>query len=69
MSANIVSSAVGVVVGGAAFVAYYKYLSTPESITDWVVDLSAGLTTGIIFFFLAWGHFQKLGQGGVDAGE
>lgn len=67
--ANLVSTAAALSFGGGAFLAYYHFLSKPRPFTaediwgpflDWAVIFCAGLTVGIIFFFMTWGHFQKL---------
>lgn len=66
---NGLSLLFGALMGLGAFYAYYKFLSTPRAFDgdnfsgaciDWSIDISAGLTVGIIFFFVAWGHFQEI---------
>jgi hypothetical protein len=65
--ANIVSLIVGGAVGAAATGAYWVYLNRPRPFAegfqaaamDWAIDLGAGVTVGIIFFFISWGHFQQ----------
>jgi hypothetical protein len=37
----------------------YKHLKQPQIPLDWAALILSGLTTGIILFFIIWGHFQK----------
>ena len=37
----------------------YTRLKVPQIPLDWAALVFSGLTTGIITFFLVWGHFQK----------
>lgn len=34
-------------------------LKPPQIPLDWAALVFSGLTTGIITFFIVWGHFQK----------
>ena len=36
-----------------------RYLKQPQIPMDWAALVLSGLTTGIIVFFVIWGHFQK----------
>jgi len=36
-----------------------KYLKEPQIPLDWAALIFSGLTTGLITFFVVWGHFQK----------
>lgn len=68
--ANTISLLIGGALGAGAFYAYYQFLSKPRpfsegvqvALMDWAVDLGAGLSVAIIFFFVVWGHFQQDGQ-------
>ena len=72
--ANTISLLIGGAVGFAAFYAYYEFLSKPRAFSegfqaallDWAVDIGAGLSVAIIFFFVTWGHFQQEEQPGQD---
>jgi hypothetical protein len=37
----------------------YTRLKQPQIALDWAALIFSGLTTGIITFFIVWGHFQK----------
>jgi hypothetical protein len=56
---NILSTVIGVVVGLFTVWASWKYLKPPEGALDWAVLMVSGLTTGVIAFFVTWGHFQE----------
>ena len=47
-----------IVAGGTGYLSYAK-LKQPDGWLDWLALIFSGLTTGIIAFFLVWGHFQK----------
>jgi hypothetical protein len=49
----------GVIVGTATIYLSYTRLKVPQIPLDWVALILSGLTTGIISFFVVWGHFQK----------
>ena len=42
----------------------YHHLKQPQISLDWAALVLSGLTTGIIIFFIVWGHFQKDPQPG-----
>jgi hypothetical protein len=37
----------------------FNYLKRPDLALDWAALVFSGLTTGLITFFIVWGHFQK----------
>jgi hypothetical protein len=39
-----------------------RYLKQPQIPLDWVTLVFSGLTTGLITFFIVWGHFQSDSQ-------
>jgi hypothetical protein len=49
----------GLVVAGATMYVSYTGLKVPQIPLDWVALVFSGLTTGLITFFVVWGHFQK----------
>ncbi len=49
----------GLVVALATAWLSYTYLKRPELAMDWAALVFSGLTTGLITFFIVWGHFQK----------
>ena len=53
----------GLVVGAVAAVVTmflsYRYLKVPQIPLDWVALAFSGLTTGLLTFFIVWGHFQS----------
>ena len=56
---TIAGLAVGAAVAVATmFLSYYK-LKVPQIPLDWVALIFSGLTTGLLAFFIVWGHFQK----------
>ena len=63
---NIVSAAVGLFLGAVAFAINWRWLSAPETLLEWALQICAGLTVGIICFFLTWGHFQDPPQVGPE---
>ncbi|HVT81722.1 MAG TPA: hypothetical protein VHM90_13845 [Phycisphaerae bacterium] len=57
--ANLFAFAVGLLVClGTMYLSYTK-LKQPQILIDWLALIFCGLTTGIIAFFVVWGHFQK----------
>jgi hypothetical protein len=46
------------VCAGTMYLSYAK-LKQPQILIDWLALVFCGLTTGIIAFFVVWGHFQK----------
>jgi len=54
----LVSTALGLFMALTAFIITWKWLSRPETMLEWVVQVSSGLTVGIVVFFFSWGHFQ-----------
>ena len=57
--ANVTSTAMALGVGCATIWVSMSYLKQPEDTIDWVVLILSGVTTGIIAFFMTWGHFQE----------
>lgn len=55
----ILSLLAGVIV--ALYTTWYSFnrLKRPELPLDWAALIFSGLTTGLIAFFVVWGHFQK----------
>jgi hypothetical protein len=49
----------GLVVAGVTGYISYNYLKVPQVGLDWAALVFSGLTTGLITFFIVWGHFQK----------
>lgn len=63
MSKGWTGYAVGIIAGlvvalGTIYISYTK-LKVPQIPLDWAALIFSGLTTGIITFFIVWGHFQK----------
>ena len=62
---TIVAGAAGLVMAAATFWLFCTKLKQPQTgfdaaaLMDWSALIFAGLTTGIISFFVVWGHFQK----------
>jgi hypothetical protein len=66
MIAIIVSGVLGLFMGCLGFYITVRWLTAPETLLEWTVQICSGLTVGIVVFFLSWGHFQdpsKVGQG------
>ena len=61
---NTVAGAVAVVVGLVTVWASKHYLKNPEEFLDRAALVASGLTTGILAFFVTWGHFQE--ESGLD---
>lgn len=55
---NILATLAALAMGVATTLVSIWYLSAPEKLLDWAVQIFAGLTVGIIVFFMVWGHFQ-----------
>ncbi len=51
--------AIGTLVGAGTMYLSYTKLKQPQILIDWLALIFCGLTTGIIAFFVVWGHFQK----------
>ena len=47
------------VVAAATMYLSVTQLKPPQVPLDWAALVFSGLTTGIITFFVVWGHFQK----------
>jgi hypothetical protein len=55
----IVGGVAGLIVAAATVYVSYTMLKVPQVGLDWAALVFAGLTTGLIAFFIVWGHFQK----------
>ena len=49
----------GLIVAVATMYVSYTGLKVPQIPLDWAALLFSGLITGLITFFIVWGHFQK----------
>jgi hypothetical protein len=49
----------GLIVAGATMYISYTSLKIPQIGLDWAALVFSGATTGLITFFIVWGHFQK----------
>jgi hypothetical protein len=49
----------GTVVGIVTMYVSFTILKRPEILLDWAALVFSGLATGLIMFFIVWGHFQK----------
>ncbi len=49
----------GLIVAAATMYVSYTSLKVPQIALDWAALIFSGLTTGLITFFIVWGHFQK----------
>jgi hypothetical protein len=49
----------GVVVAAATIYLSYNRLKVPQIPLDWAALILSGVTTGIIAFFVVWGHLQR----------
>ena len=56
---NLMAGTAGLLVALATVYLFYTKLKEPQIPLDWAALVFSGLTTGIITFFLVWGHFQK----------
>jgi hypothetical protein len=56
---NTLATAAAVLVGSATMYLSLRYLKQPQIPLDWAALVFSGLTTGLITFFVVWGHFQK----------
>lgn len=57
--ANLFSWTLALLAGAVTLFVSIRYLTAPDRLFDWIIQICAGLTVGIIVFFLSWGHFQK----------
>lgn len=57
--ANLTAGTVALLVGTLTLYVSYTRLKMPELAMDWAAFILSGMTTGIIAFFIVWGHFQK----------
>jgi hypothetical protein len=55
----IFAAVAGLIVAGATMYVSYTGLKIPQIGLDWAALIFSGLTTGLITFFIVWGHFQK----------
>ena len=55
---NISASVMAVLVALATMYLSRRYLKQPQIPLDWAALVFSGLTTGLIAFFVVWGHFQ-----------
>jgi len=55
---NIFATLAALAVGSAAYVVSY-HMREPQIWLDHAALVFAGLITGLIAFFITWGHFQK----------
>ena len=56
---NSIATVAAVVAALATMYLSDKYLKQPQIALDWAALIFSGLTTGLITFFIVWGHFQK----------
>ena len=56
---NTLATLAAVLTALAAMYLSNKYLKQPQIPLDWVTLVFSGLTTGLIAFFIVWGHFQS----------
>jgi hypothetical protein len=49
----------GLVVALATAYVSFTYLKQPQILLDWAALVFSALTTGLVAFFVVWGHFQK----------
>jgi hypothetical protein len=49
----------GLIVASMTMYISYTELKQPQIPLDWAALILSGLTTGIVVFFIVWGHFQK----------
>ncbi len=56
---NTLATLAALLMGAATTLVSIWYLSEPEKFMDWAVQICAGITVGIIVFFMVWGHFQS----------
>lgn len=47
------------IIAAATIYLSYTRLKQPQIFLDWAALIFSGLTTGIVTFFVVWGHFQK----------
>ncbi len=58
-TANLFGGIAGLLVAALTMYISYTKLRQPQIFLDWAALLFSGLTTGIITFFIVWGHFQR----------
>jgi uncharacterized membrane protein len=56
---NILAMVIALGVALVTIWASNRYLKSPQNSIDWAVLVFSGITTGIIAFFVTWGHFQS----------
>jgi hypothetical protein len=56
---NTIATIAASLVGIATMYLSERYLKQPQIPLDWAALAFSGLTTGLITFFVVWGHFQK----------
>jgi len=56
---NTLATLAAILVGLATMYLSNHYLKQPQIFLDWVTLVFSGLTTGLITFFIVWGHFQS----------
>ncbi len=56
---NLLATLAGVLVAAATMYISYTKLKQPQIPLDWAALAFSGLITGLLAFFIVWGHFQK----------
>ncbi len=56
---TVVALAIALVVCAGTMYMTVTQLKPPDILLDWLALIFSGLTTGIISFFVVWGHFQN----------
>jgi len=56
---NVVAGVAGSAVAAVTMYFFDTQLKRPEIFLDWAALVFSGLTTGIVTFFVVWGHFQE----------
>jgi hypothetical protein len=56
---NILATVLALIVAALTMYLSVTHLKEPQIPLDWAALIFSGLTTGIITFFVIWGHFQK----------
>ncbi len=56
---NIFATLIGLAAGYVTIYFSLRYLREPQSTFDWVTLIASGMITGVIGFFVTWGHFQE----------
>lgn len=57
---NTIATAGALLMGTTTMFFSVFYLREPQIPLDWAVMVFSGITTGIVVFFLVWGHFNDL---------